>query len=266
MGGGASVWPRRVAALFVFVVLAGSLSSARADVVEVCVKAADDGQAARKSALLSAARREFIACANEACPGPIRVDCLRWLDNVEARLPFVSLRIVSPNGRDVRATTFVDGERRPEAEAGRLVPLDPGQHTFRVEAPGFDRAAAEVMLVEGDRARVVTLSLAPVGREAPTARSLSRATSKTGPVVWTSAAVSAVGLGSFAYFSLTGDARGSELENGCGRMQTCDPQDVGRVRTRYLLADLSLGVSVIGLGVALATWLFRSNAPVVSSW
>ena len=256
-------WPRAGVALVVFATLAGPFAarSARADAVDVCVRAADDGQAARRSTLLSAARREFIACASEACPGPIRADCLRWLGDVEARLPSVSLRILSPDGRDVRGATFVDGERRPEAETGRLVALDPGLHRFRVEAAGFADATADVMLIEGERARVVTVSMAPVARDAPPP---SRAASGPGPLVWTAGALSVVALGSFAYFGLTGDARGSELENGCGRTQTCAPHDVSSVRTRYLVADVSLGVSAIALGVALAAWLLQAKTPGAS--
>ena len=57
----------------------------------------------------------------------------------------------------------------------------------------------------------------------------------------------AAGLASFTYFALSGRSDHSDLER-C--KPDCTESDVNSVHTKYLIADISLGVSVAALGVA----------------
>jgi hypothetical protein len=73
--------------------------------------------------------------------------------------------------------------------------------------------------------------------------------------VWVLAGVGVVALGSFGYFGISGHARASDLKDGCGQTKTCDPADVDSARSKYLVADVSLGIGVVALGAAAAVWL-----------
>jgi hypothetical protein len=75
--------------------------------------------------------------------------------------------------------------------------------------------------------------------------------------------VAVVGAASFSYFALSGHSEFNTL-NHC--KPYCQPDDVRRVRTKYLLADISLGVSVVALASA-GYWLFSApkEAPIASS-
>jgi len=131
-------------------------SPAHADDVEGCVKSAELGQSARRSDSLLSARGHLISCAREVCPALIRADCARWLDDVEARLPAASVRVTSDDGRDISAKVIIDGAGS-SVPAGKSIRLDPGNHTFRAEAEGFETAEERAVLSQGERARVITL-------------------------------------------------------------------------------------------------------------
>jgi hypothetical protein len=239
--------------LSLFLVLASHRAHA-ADEVQSCVTAADEGQSARRKGALVEARSRFIACVRDECPAPIRSDCVRWLEDVEARTPSISLRIVASDGRDLTGTIRIDGAPVPANDLGRgrSMPLDPGAHVFRAEVSGFEPLARSIVLMEGERARLVTMTLPALDSSAP---DLPRVSRRPSPLMWGVGALGVLGLGSFAYFGLTGRAQASDLRSGCGTTQTCDPADVEAVRNKYILADVSLGVGVVALGVATVIWL-----------
>jgi hypothetical protein len=72
-----------------------------------------------------------------------------------------------------------------------------------------------------------------------------------------SAGVAAGALGGFTYFALSGRA----LENELTRCKpNCDRADIDRMRSRYLIADVSLGVALVSVGVGTYAWLQRPSA------
>ena len=66
----------------------------------------------------------------------------------------------------------------------------------------------------------------------------------------------AAAAASFAYFAITGHSSFNQLEQ-C--KPNCSRSDVRDVRTKYLMADVSLGVSVVAL--AAAGYLLLRSAP-----
>src|SRR5205814_1618210 len=67
--------------------------------------------------------------------------------------------------------------------------------------------------------------------------------------------VGILGLGSFTYFGLTSKGDLSNLKDTCAPY--CAQNDLDSVKTRMLVADISLGVGIVALGVA--TYLFVTN-------
>jgi hypothetical protein len=71
--------------------------------------------------------------------------------------------------------------------------------------------------------------------------------------------VALVGAGSFAYFALSGRAKESEL--GCS--PRCSDSQLDPITRDYLIADISLGVSVLALTGAILLWpSYNGDGPV----
>lgn len=232
---------------------------ARADEVDTCIAAVDRAQAARRQSALRDARASFLECARDACPARIRADCIHSVEDIDARLPRVSVRATSAAGADLDATLTIDGARETE----RSLPLDPGPHVLRAEAPGFLPLEQRISLVEGER-RVVTMTLAPIARAPADVPIVSLVPPPSapperrgGPAALTLgvAGLGVLALGSFATFALIGRSQASDLENGCGKTSTCDPADVDAARNKYLVADVSLTVGIAALAAAAILWL-----------
>jgi hypothetical protein len=69
--------------------------------------------------------------------------------------------------------------------------------------------------------------------------------------------VGVAGLGVFAGFGLAGKSSQDDLEKTCS--PRCSPDDGKSVKTKYLLADIGLGVGVLSL--AAATYFAVRPAP-----
>jgi hypothetical protein len=76
------------------------------------------------------------------------------------------------------------------------------------------------------------------------------------------AGVGLVGIGLFSYFGLTGLSKEHDLEQSC--MPRCSPSDIDGVRTRYHVADISLGIGVAALAGAIL-WYVLTPSPRGSS-
>jgi len=143
----------------VFALLLGLDAPARAeDTKSACIAAADKGQELRDKKKLLAAREQFVSCARDVCAAPIRKECSKWHDEVEASLPTVS--IVALHGSDAVANVrvFVDGAVLLEKLEGSAVPIDPGVRKFRFELEGSKTIEQDVMVLEGEKLQKVSVT------------------------------------------------------------------------------------------------------------
>jgi hypothetical protein len=93
--------------------------------------------------------------------------------------------------------------------------------------------------------------------EAPSAQG-SRLSPPLGTFV--AAGVGVVALSSFAYFGITASNDAADLRREC--KPNCPVDQVDAVRSKLVVANVSLGVGVVALGVAGVLWLVRgSSAP-----
>lgn len=216
---------------------------ARADSVDVCVRAATDGQSSRDAGKLLRARASFARCVDAMCPGQIRRDCNGWLADVESRMPSLVVRVVSADGRDVLdAHATLDGV--PVALDGRALEVDPGVHIVAAQIDAGRKGQATVRVGESERRRVVTVAFEPV--LAPV-----RPASHTAANIFLVGA--GIGLATAAIFGGLGAREWSSLHDGC--RPNCSDADVGSLRTKFLVADVALGVSVLALGISAILWL-----------
>jgi hypothetical protein len=265
---------RGIAAV-IFVVgcsLAGA-ADARADapatdaVVEgkkACVAQHEQAQILRRDSKLVAARAALVSCAQEACPSVVRTDCVQWLGNVTDGIPSVVLTARSAAGDEPGVRAYSDGALIAPHLDGHAIELDPGLHTFRFESPTGESVEQQVLLVEGEKNRIVEATFAalppaprPIVRELPTV--VTRPTYRPVPLLaYVLAGATLAGAGVFAGFGIWGQNERKTLETNCEPV--CAQSDVDSVRTKFIIADVGLAVGVLG---AAATGYVYFTRPTV---
>jgi hypothetical protein len=83
----------------------------------------------------------------------------------------------------------------------------------------------------------------------------SKATRPTPVLVYVLGGVGVAALGSFAFFAASGKQKENEMFDECA--PGCPQEDADSMRTRYLIADVSLGVSLLSLGTATVLYFTR---------
>jgi hypothetical protein len=255
----------------VLVLVAVSLPCARAHGQEAsavnaqCVQAYEQGQIQRKTGGLLEARSTLQQCAQDECPDFIRNDCLEWFAEVQNDVPSLVFAAKS-QGRDLSDVRVSLGSRVLTSRIdGQLLELDPGEYEFRFESPGMQSQTKHFVLATGERHRLVQVDLVPLSVAAaeeavPTALP-PRKRSLLLPGIFVG--VGAVGLGGFAGLGAWGRTQESKLELTCA--PHCRKGQLSDVRTKYLLADVSLGVGVVSLALGAYFFLRQDDgeAPAV---
>lgn len=250
---------RRGAALLSLVTFAASCTLARgasAQTKAECVAAYKDGQLHRKNGELIEARASLRICSATACPDVLRRDCVPWLAQVSSSIPSLLVSVSGSDGRAIVAPNISLDAQAVTPSSDGSIETDPGAHLLHVEADGYQATAQAVKLRAGDRGTKILITLAPIPKPVvPSSRPLPIAA-----IAFT--AVGLAGVASFATFGLIGDAAKSGLE-AC--KPACAPSRVDEVKRDYVIADVSLGVGAIFLGLATYSFLTRSDAPRGSS-
>jgi hypothetical protein len=221
-----------------------------------CATAAESAQALRSEHRLQEARQELLVCAQARCPKLVQTDCVQWLSEIERVMPSVVIKASGPLNQELIAVeVWIDGVKVADRLDGLARPVNPGIRQFRFEAQGMLPVAQQVVVREGEDRRLLAVQFTARPPEpGPVAPPPGHAT----PVVpFVLAGVGLAALGSFAYFGLTGVDERSDLASGCGANRTCRDDQVNPVRRKLLVADVSLGVSLVSLGIA--TYLFATH-------
>lgn len=240
----------------------GPLALADAPSKEQCINAYQGAQVDMKQSALVAAREKLAMCLNEGCPRALQADCAGWLKEVEARSSSV---VLSFKGRDGAEQTHVpltiDGKPSAGRTDGRAFSVDPGEHTFVFQPPGEPPVIVKQVVREGEKSQRVSAMSKLTPALGPSAAKSSapppRLTTVERPVPWAVYALGGLGLvgaGSFVGFGVSGAGGKSDLET-C--KPTCLEDDVSSVRTRFIVADVSLAVSVLALAGAVTLYLTR---------
>jgi hypothetical protein len=240
---------------------------------DACLAASKEAQVSRLNGHLRAAREGFVVCSDEACPKAVRQDCNQWLDEVDRAIPTVVLGARDAEGKDLlNVRVSMDGSPVVERLDGKPIAVDVGAHTFRFEVAGFDPREENVLVREGEKDRVVTVTFAAAKPAEPT---LDRRATQTpgvehttsssghGPTVftWIVGGVGVATLGAAGIIGLVALGQRSSLYDSCGRAVQCKQSDVDPV---YLMYDVTYaGVAIGSALVATSVVLFfatRSSA------
>jgi hypothetical protein len=138
-------------------------SGARADVSkDQCIDANASAQRLRLAGKLGAAHQALLTCADSACPGIVRDDCSRRLDELDRAQPTIILDVKDPVGNDltdVRVT--VDGTPLTDRLDGGARRVDPGVHVFTFEVDGQPVATRKFVIQESEKGRRETIVVTP---------------------------------------------------------------------------------------------------------
>lgn len=249
--------------------VAPSLSGGAA---EQCLQAYSDGQRARKRGEFRKARELLALCGGVSCPTALHGDCQRWLSEVETATPTSVFRVVSSKGEELQDVQLAVDGGPAQVLDGRAVQFDPGEHTLEFTAPGHRPLRRQHSFVEGEKLVIHTVELqslessvqagpegpgdtssageATSGTTSEAASALPESGSSTVPL-WLGVGAAAMGAGGFTYFGI--EARADEKAlSSCS--PNCTNARVEQVEREYLLANISLGVGVVGL-LGAAAWL-----------
>jgi hypothetical protein len=220
------------------------VSTAAADAAS-CADAHLAGQITRSEGRLLQAREHFTLCGAESCPSVLRSECGQLLEEVSRELPALMVVAKDEAGGDVLDyQVFIDGVATPNSSMGK--PLDPGTHALRVTAPGFESVELSFSLRVGEQRRRLDVRLRREG------------VVEQRPVwpLFVFGGVAAVGVSTFVVAGL--DARSSERE-----LETCSPncaQDrVDSVETKYIVANVGLGVGLAALASGGVWWWLTAD-------
>ncbi len=240
-------------------VLASSASAYAAPTKEQCLEAHERAQSLRSTSSLRAAREQLLVCAADACPSLVKVDCTKWLPDVEKDLPTIVVRAKDGAGNDIAdVRVVVDGVVVAKYLDGKPIAIDPGAHAFHYQREGSPDVEAQVVVRVGEKNRTVTVTFASDVDVAPVAPPPEPPFTAT-TLPWILGGVGVVALGSFAFFGLRARSRLDELKAECA--PNCDPAEKSSLQTQLIVADVSLGVSLVSFGLATYFFLSGRSAP-----
>lgn len=224
---------------------------------EQCASAADQAQQLRDEGKYRRAREQLLICARDVCPGPIKSDCGKWLNEVDRDAPTVVFGARDSKGDLSDVKVSMDGNPVQDKLDGKPVLVDSGEHTFKFEAKDGAVKEERVILRAAEKARAIVVTFGdakPPIRE-PIVAKEGDGGSLVLPIAL--AGVAVVGIGSFAIFGIIGKGDVDDLQK-C--KPNCPEADVDSARTKLIIADISLGVGVVAGAVAAYLFLTRPKA------
>lgn len=195
--------------------------------------------------------------------------------------PRVSYVVVSMATRPQGLVVRRDEVELDASTLGSKLPTDPGKHVLEASAPGFESVRVEAVVPEGGAVAAVTIpDLKPAPAKAPEASAAPKPgePAKSAPtkpaepppsepnrvpayVVGGVGAAALVTGGAFGFLALSAY---KDAKDKCPTYQGCDAAAMSardKAGTRATIANVGLGVGVVGLGVATALWLTAGSTP-----
>jgi len=236
-----------------------------------CIAAADEGQKLRDDGKLNAARDKFIMCAAKACPGAVAKQCSQWLIEAEHDVPTVTFRALDEQGKETLSVrVLIDGVAVAQSIDARALPIDPGEHAVRFELASGQGVEDKVLVRPGEKNKMIELSFQPKAPPPPAAKPIP-APSPVAPAEeggggfhvpmlgWVGLGIGVAGGVMTAIFAVSANSAESDLRSTCA--PSCDPSEKSSIDTKIVLANVGLGIGVVGLGLAVVTTVLANTGP-----
>jgi hypothetical protein len=249
------------------VVMLCMVREARADEVskQQCVAASEKAQQLKNAGKLEAARGELQICGRAECPKLIQQDCTEWMKDILSILPTVVLAAKDRKGRDlIDVKVSVDGKVASETLDGKAVNVDPGVHVFRFEGKGAATHEEQVVIRQGEKNRILTVTLlSPEDEKPPPPPPPPAKTGSSSPPIaaFIVGGAGLVALGVGGYIILDANMDAGDLRETCA--PTCKEEDVKSIEDRRVLGGITMGVG--GALVVVGVILFFTHSSGSSS-
>jgi hypothetical protein len=159
----------RFVALVAILVASATRSSEAADpATQECIAASERALSLASDHMLRGQRAQLLVCAAERCPAEVRTDCAKHLEEVRAEIPTIIFEVKGPGGTDVTAVMItMDDQPLADHLEGVALEVDPGQHSFRFEAPGLAPTTKSLLIQQAQKDRHETVTLGPSAAQPP---------------------------------------------------------------------------------------------------
>ena len=134
--------------------------------IGACVTNYKSGLEQEKSGHLLEARELFIRCSKSACGSPLRDECTMRFTQLGTDIPSVVPVVTTAAGKPVLDVEVqVDGQRLTSSLDGHSFIMNPGPHDFSFSKDGHIFASQSLMIVQGQRNRLIAAALQPAPSE-----------------------------------------------------------------------------------------------------
>ncbi|MDB4941983.1 MAG: hypothetical protein JWP97_1517 [Labilithrix sp.] len=222
-----------------------------------CIAAAESAQQLRVSGHLLDARKALGQCTAAACPAVVRHDCGVWLEEIDAALPTVAVKLEDDGGDVLAGRVLVDGEVLARGD-GRALPLDPGPHRFVWARSGGD-VEQELVLREGERNRVVVLRASGSAPRPEVGPPPADHHAHLGPLpIVVGGAGVALGVVAGVLWGIGLNDR-ANMVTGCARTHGCTEDEVSASHAKLVAGDVLMGAGVVAVAAAVVLYLTRDH-------
>jgi len=225
-----------LAAIATTATLLGFVTNARADERESCATAADQAQQSRDEGKYRRAREAMLTCARIA--------------------PTIVLAAKEGTKDLSDVKVYVDGMLVTDKLDGKPMQMDLGKHKFRFDYAGQSKEE-DVIIGAGQKNRNVAAVFEAAGAAPVIVPPPVKEPAGSLVPTFIVGGIGVVALGSFAFFGLSGKSEVADLQGCKGH---CAQDDVDKARTKLVIADISLGVGIVAIGVA--TYMFVTRPKV----
>ena len=227
-------------------------TEAAAQATDASCSAVEQTEAIRADGRYREARARLLECVNAQCGGDVRRRCAATLQKLDAVTPSIVVRAEDELGNDVTDVAVALGDEPLVSSLdGMAIPVDPGEHRFVFQRPGYDPVTKTLTIQRGEKFRSIDVQFgtSPPPAALPEAAS-DDATSSSSARWVASASLIGVGVAGLVGFTWLGlKARSQEKD-----LQSCKPEcsegAVDGVRQRYIMANVSGAVGLVALGAA----------------
>jgi hypothetical protein len=266
-------------------VLSATPATAKENKRAVCTAALSaykDALGRQKAGHLREAREAFQSCAEATACAGIAPKCQAAIEKLVEQMPSVVPVVTDASGApmlDVQVRA--DGQLLTSHLDGRGIPVEAGAHEFTFATDKGVFATQQVLIVEGERNRRITIAIPPEPSSTKPTRTPSAPTAPappeekatdnaapteapspaprevpsspgpwalpTSPLPYVVAGVGIAGIAGGILLTVWGRKDNDSLSS-C--TPNCPQASVDHIRNLYTLADVSLGVGLAGLGVA----------------
>jgi hypothetical protein len=223
---------------------------ARADEKAECVSASEKAQSLRDDRKFIKAREQFLTCARDVCPAAVKKDCADQVADLDKRMPSVVVRAKDKTGQDLVAVKVTsDGMPLTEQLDGRAIPLDPGVHTFRLEAAGNDPIEQKIVLAEGEHDRAITAQFGKPG--GGTLEVPQKKGAPIGALIVMGVGLAGMGVGGAFWGLGLAQKSSDEGASGCKNTGGCSQSEIDSIHSKLVIGDVAFfaGTAVLVGGV-----------------